>query len=87
MAEPDWREQLYTLVAAIPPGTTASYGALAQQISGASARSVARALSQLPEDTRLPWHRVIRADGRVADHPGRAEQTRRLRTEGVIIRP
>ncbi|MCH8551696.1 MAG: MGMT family protein [Natronospirillum sp.] len=86
MAEPDWREHLYTLVAAIPPGTTTSYGALARQISGASARSVARALSQLPEGSRLPWHRVIRSDGRIADHPGRAEQTERLKAEGVFIR-
>lgn len=86
MAEADWREQLYTMVAAIPPGTTDSYGALARQISGASARSVARALSQLPGDTRLPWHRVIRSDGQVADHPGRAEQIRRLYAEGVVIR-
>ncbi|TGG90317.1 cysteine methyltransferase [Natronospirillum operosum] len=86
MAEPDWREQLYTLVAMIPPGTTTSYGALAQQISGASARSVARAMSQLPEGTRLPWHRVIRADGRLPDHPGRDEQAQRLRAEGVFIR-
>lgn len=84
MTQADWREHLYALVAAIPPGSTTSYGALARDIPGASARTVARALSQLPADTRLPWHRVIRSDGRVPPHPGQAEQLARLREEGVL---
>ncbi|MEX1057694.1 MAG: MGMT family protein [Natronospirillum sp.] len=84
MTQADWHEHLYALVAALPAGTTTSYGALAREIPGASARSVARMLSLLPDDTQLPWHRVIRSDGRVADHPGQDEQRARLVAEGAI---
>lgn len=86
MQDSTWHEHLYALLAAIPPGRTTSYGALARQIPGASARSVARAVGQLPDDTRLPWHRVIRSDHQLAEHPGQAEQRARLLSEGVIIR-
>ena len=37
---------------------------------------------------RLPWHRVLRSDGRIAFPAGSApfdEQCRRLRAEGVVV--
>ena len=40
------------------------------------------------DDPALPWHRVLRADGRIAFPPGSAgfeEQCRRLRAEGVTV--
>ena len=40
------------------------------------------------DDPTLPWHRVLRADGRIAFPPGSAgfnEQCRRLRAEGVVV--
>lgn len=52
------------------------------------ARLVARVLAQ-NEDRKLPWHRILRADGRIAfppDSPGFAEQSQRLRAEGVDVR-
>jgi methylated-DNA-protein-cysteine methyltransferase-like protein len=36
----------------------------------------------------LPWHRVLRSDGRIAfppDSEGFAEQIQRLRAEGVVV--
>ena len=51
-------------------------------------RWVGRTLSQLPEDTRLPWHRVLGAGGRISLPVGSAsgdEQRARLRSEGVVI--
>ena len=48
---------------------------------------VARILSE-NGDPGLPWHRVLRSDGRIAfppDSAGHAEQTRRLRAEGVWV--
>ena len=51
------------------------------------ARLVARLLSQ-NEDPRLPWHRVLRSDGRIAFPEGSAhwrEQRARLRAEGVRV--
>jgi len=66
-----------------------SYGELAQQAGlGRAARWVGRVLAQLPEDSRLPWHRVLCADGRIglaADSPAAQEQSARLRAEGVRV--
>jgi methylated-DNA-protein-cysteine methyltransferase-like protein len=51
------------------------------------ARLVARILSQ-NDDPRLPWHRVLRSDGRIAmpeGSRGYREQCQRLRAEGVVV--
>ena len=66
-----------------------SYGELAQLAGlGRAARWVGRTLSQLPNGTTLPWHRVIAAGGRLslaAGSPSGAEQRARLRAEGISI--
>jgi len=49
---------------------------------------VARILGQ-NEDPALPWHRILRSDGRIAFPPGSPaflEQSQRLRAEGVDVR-
>ena len=84
------REALYLVLAQIPPGKVVSYGQLAE-LAGLSraARWVGRTLSQLPEDSALPWHRVIAASGRLSLQAGSAsgdEQRARLRAEGVSVR-
>lgn len=77
-------------IAAIPHGRVASYGEIAVRAGlPRRARLVGRVLRQTPADLALPWHRVLRADGRVAFPPGsRAfrEQVRRLAAEGVPSR-
>lgn len=83
------REALYLCLASIPEGHVVSYGQLAA-LAGAkgSARWAARTLSQLPEGTALPWHRVITASGRPglpADCPAGEEQRQRLRAEGIAL--
>lgn len=83
------REALYLVLAQVPPGKVVSYGELAALAGlGRAARWVGRTLGQLPDGTRLPWHRVIAAGGRLslaADSPSGAEQRARLRAEGVVI--
>jgi methylated-DNA-protein-cysteine methyltransferase-like protein len=40
------------------------------------------------DDPKLPWHRILRSDGRIAfppDHAQFAEQQQRLRSEGVLV--
>jgi len=77
-------------MAQIPEGKVISYGELAALAGlGRAARWVGRTLSQLPQDTRLPWHRVLGAGGRLslaAGTPSGEEQRARLRAEGLIIR-
>lgn len=77
-------------LAAIPPGRVCTYGVLAQLAGQArGARLIARWLSHLPADTRLPWHRVINARGQLSldknSDSGR-EQYQRLLAEGIIAR-
>ena len=83
------RAALYLVLAQVPPGQVVSYGQLAELAGlGRAARWVGRTLSQLPVDTRLPWHRVLGAGGRIslpADSPGGREQRARLREEGVLL--
>ncbi|WP_417660469.1 MGMT family protein [Pseudomonas sp.] len=81
---------LYTVLAQIPEGCVVSYGQLAELAGlGRAARWVGRTLSQLPDGSSLPWHRVVAAGGRLSlsagSHSG-AEQRARLRAEGITIR-
>lgn len=76
-------------IAAIPPGRVASYGEIAMRAGlPRHARLVGRVLADAGAEAKLPWHRVLRADGRFAFKPGsRAfrEQRARLIGEGVVV--
>ena len=84
------REALYLCLASIPAGYVVSYGQLAAMAGlGRAARWAARTLSQLPEGSNLPWHRVITASGRPGlsiDSSSGQEQRQRLRAEGLLLR-
>jgi methylated-DNA-protein-cysteine methyltransferase related protein len=81
-------ERILAAIRAIPRGETAAYGVVAQRAGlPGRARMVARLLSQ-NDDPTLPWHRVLRSDGRSAFPAGSQdceEQLKRLRSEGVRI--
>lgn len=81
-------DRILAAVRAIPRGVVASYGEIARRAGlPRRARLVARVLSQ-NDDPALPWHRVVRSDGRIAfaeDSPGYLEQCARLRGEGVAV--
>jgi len=83
------REAIFLVIAQVPEGHVITYGDVARLAGlGRSARLVGRILSQLPEGTRLPWHRVIAAGGRISLPLGTVagnEQRARLRAEGVRI--
>ena len=81
-------ERILAAVRAIPRGRVAGYGEVAA-LAGlpGRARLAARVLSR-NADPALPWHRVLRADGRIAfpaESPQWHEQVRRLRAEGVEV--
>ena len=83
------KSKLYSVLAQVPQGQVVSYGQLAALCGmPRAARWVGRSLSQLPEDTQLPWHRVVGANGLLslpADSPSGAEQRRRLQQEGITV--
>ncbi|WP_110598164.1 MGMT family protein [Salinicola lusitanus] len=78
-------EQIYTIVAQIPPGRVTTYGRIAGMTEGATARMVGTAMRQLPTGHGLPWYRVIGASRRIADHGGAQRQHEKLRAEGVVF--
>ena len=88
-ANPDAAEAILAAIRAVPRGQVAGYGTIARRAGlPGRARLVARVLGQ-NEDRNLPWHRILRSDGRIAfplDSPGFAEQSQRLRAEGVEVR-
>lgn len=81
-------ERIWQVVGSIPRGTVATYGQVAE-LAGLprGARRVGRTLASLPAGTRLPWHRVVNAQGRVSLSGAAARHQRdRLRSEGIDIR-
>ena len=81
------KQRIWRAIAAIPAGRVCSYGGVARLAGlGNGARQTAWALRHLPRNTRIPWHRVINAQGKIAmpeGSRGYREQRRRLRQEGV----
>ena len=84
------RESIWQVVHMIPSGKVATYGQVAA-LAGLpkAARFAGTSLKDLPKATRIPWHRVINAQGRISLPPSSAsyqEQNQRLTKEGVLIR-
>lgn len=74
-------ELVRSLVAAIPLGRVSTYGDIAALTGLSSPRIVGWIMRTDSSD--LPWHRVIRASGRPAQHLATRE-LELLRAEGVL---
>jgi methylated-DNA-protein-cysteine methyltransferase-like protein len=81
------RQRILATVDAIPRGKVATYGQVAREAGLAGrARLVGRVLRDLPTGSKLPWHRVINAAGKISVRgTSEREQARRLRREAVRI--
>ena len=81
-------DRILAAVHAIPRGQVSSYGEVARRAGlPGRARLAAKVLSG-NTDPALPWHRVLRSDGRIAfpeGSRGYREQSQRLRAEGVKV--
>jgi methylated-DNA-protein-cysteine methyltransferase related protein len=73
-------QRILAAVESIPPGKVMSYGDVAEYIGSRAPRMVGRVLAL--DGGTVPWHRVLRADGRCAHHLD-VEQRQRLLAEGV----
>ncbi len=86
---PEFRDQVLEIVGKIPKGRLASYGQVAL-LAGfpRRPRQVGMVLRGLPENTRLPWHRVVNNQGYVPSKGrwwGAMVQIERLRVEGIPV--
>jgi methylated-DNA-protein-cysteine methyltransferase-like protein len=89
MPDRDPHQRIVAAIAALPRGRVAAYGQVAARAGlPGRARLVARVLANSPTASRLPWHRVVRSDGRPGlpqGSPGYEEQLRRLKRERVGV--
>lgn len=82
-------ERIWQVVSQIPRGKVASYGQVAKlaQLPG-YARYVGYVMKHLPEDTRLPWYRVVNAQGKLSfprDSNHYQRQKSKLENEGIVF--
>ena len=76
--------KIYRLVATIPLGKVATYGAIARALGNPRlSRRVGFALASLPEGSPLPWHRVIGKNGISLPGPYGAMQRSLLTREKI----
>jgi methylated-DNA-protein-cysteine methyltransferase-like protein len=85
----NWARQVWKVVADIPRGHVLTYGDVAR-LSGMprAARRVSQAMSWAPRSMKLPWHRVINAQGKISipeDSPWHRKQKELLQEEGVVF--
>lgn len=80
MSPGDIASRVLACVEAIPAGRVMTYGDVAEYAGIRSARQVGRVLAL--DGGTVPWHRVLRADGTLAEHLY-TEQRQRLLSEGV----
>lgn len=67
MVAVELRHIIWQVVAAIPKGKVATYGQVAKLCGyPGHARYVGHTLKNLPDDTLLPWQRVVNAKGELA---------------------
>lgn len=83
----DRQQRIYAIVDSVPKGRVATYGQIAREAGlGRGARQVGRALRELPRGSRLAWHRIVNAQGKLSprgDGSSVTTQRRRLTAEGI----
>ena len=82
-------QRIYDAVRRVPMGRVATYGQVAS-LAGlpGQARLVGYALHNLPDDSDVPWHRVISARGQISTprhEYAAAAQHALLKEEGVVF--
>ncbi len=79
-------ERIYAVVKRIPKGKVATYGQVARVTGRCTARMVGYAMAALAEGSRVPWQRVINAQGMISARShsdGDVRQRALLEKEGV----
>ncbi len=82
-------EKICHVASLVPSGKVASYGQIAD-LAGlpGRARMVGRAMATNPNDLTIPWHRIMRSNGKIAFAKGSKlakQQTLFLTEEGIPV--
>lgn len=80
---------IWQTVRIIPRGKVATYGEIASEAGfPGQARLVGYALHALPAGSKVPWHRIVNAQGKISfppDSRAHLEQKKRLVNEGIVF--
>ena len=87
MTNEEKREAIFLIIASIPYGKVTTYGNVAEMASlKGYARFVGTTLKNLPNNSQIPWFRVINSQGKIS-FPQKSDkylkQKIRLQEEGV----
>lgn len=86
--ERTYYQRIWDVVRQIPPGKVATYGQIAGMVGGVTARMVGYAMAGLPQNSGVPWQRVINSKGKISPHWagfGSAMQRALLEDEGLVF--
>jgi len=81
-------QRVYDLALSIPPGYVTTYGGLAKAAGGGamSARSITGILSKAPNQSSIPYHRIVYAGGKVWLPAGHEDARRAMyAAEDIIV--
>ena len=85
----EFQQQVYAIVAQVPPGKVVTYGQIAGWLGQPrAARQVGYAMAACPRDMQLPWQRVVNAQGQVSKRANPEDeelQRARLQGEGIVF--
>lgn len=79
---------VWELATSIPPGRVTTYGDLAKRAGGGSqaARSITSILSKAPNQSAIPYHRIVYSGGKVWFSPVHEKKRRtQYKREGIIL--
>lgn len=88
MTELTSEERILKVLRAVPTGKVASYGQVARTAGlPRNARQVGAILGKLPDDSDVPWHRIVNSQGAISVRGGDCEKRQRmlLHLEGVKV--
>jgi methylated-DNA-protein-cysteine methyltransferase-like protein len=81
-------QTIHHIISLIPSGKVATYGQIAEIVGGCTARMVGYAASAIPQDSDIPWQRVINYKGGISKRRGVSEgilQKKLLEEEGIVF--
>lgn len=78
-------ERFCWVLSQVPKGRVCSYGHLATLSELTNPRQSARLLKRLPQNSTLPWFRIVNAQGCLADFAGADKQRKKLESEGIVF--
>ena len=86
--ELDLYQKIHQIISLIPSGKVATYGQIAEIVGRCTARMVGYATSVIPQDSDIPWQRVINYKGGISQRKsgsGGLLQQKLLEAEGIVF--